>query len=243
MKKQLLQTFMSKYCFKEHSNSDIESVIWEVNDNVMTVRAMPSDRSILIKSSLTCDDLKILDGYSMGVNRTTQFIKLLNILEDDIKLKLNATERAAISLEMKDSSTSVKYAFGDTRIIHKVPTKQNIPDVYELSVNIDEEFINKFIKAKAAIPDIHTFAIETNDDGCYVVMGNTDVNSNVISFRISGAKYNEPIPKMKFDGFYLKQILNVHKGQDGTIDVSTKGLMVVTFKSKEFTSEYYLLRA
>lgn len=242
MKKQLLQTFMSKYCFKEHSNADIESVIWEVSGNVMTVKAMPSDRSILIKSSLTCDDLKILDGYSLGVNRTTQFIKLLNILDEDIKLKLNATEKAAISLEMKDSSTNVKYAFGDTRIIHKVPTKQNIPDAYELSLDIDIEFINKFIKAKSAIPDMYQFAIETNDDGCFIVMGNTDVNSNVISFKVGGAKYNENIPKMKFDGFYLKQILNANKDCDGTIEVSTKGLMIVSFKTKEFISEYYLLR-
>lgn len=239
MKKQMLQTFISKYCLKTRDSKNIESVKWDVKDNVIKIKAFPSDRSVLVDIELTSDDISVLNGYSLGIYKTTQLLKLLDIFDDDIDVKLNSINNKAISLELQNESTKIKFALAGIEVIPKTPTKTNLPSEYELTFDITPEFTDMFIKCKNSLPSDHQFRIYVDADGCGIVFGDIDTNSNNIFFKVPNTKYESELNMIRFDSFYLKQVLSINKNMSGTIKVSKSGILVATFSSDSYLCNYY----
>lgn len=239
MKKQMLQTFISKYCLKAHDSKNIESVKWDVKDDVIKVKAMPSDRSVLADIELKSNDISVLNGYTLGIYKTTQLLKLLDVFDEDIDVKLNSINTKAISLELQNESTKIKFALSGIEVIPKTPTKANLPDQYELTFDITSEFTDMFIKCKNSLPADSQFRIYVDAEGCGIVFGDIETNSNNIFFKVPNTKYDSELAMIRFDAFYLKQILSINKNMSGTIKVSKNGILVATFSSDSYLCNYY----
>ena len=54
------------------------------------------------------------------------------------------------------------FMLADTSVIPAVPSINAEPE-YEVTIDIDELFVNKFIKAKNALPDAKNFAVQVQN--------------------------------------------------------------------------------
>jgi hypothetical protein len=80
------------------------------------------------------------------------------------------------------------------------------------------------------------------DPVCEVIFGEESGHENKISYQLRGV-INEIGVKVPFDLDKFRDILNVNKNSDeGLIQLSSKGLMRLTFKTGKITSTYYMIR-
>ena len=109
-----------------------------------------------------------------------------------------------------------------TGVIPDVPEMKKMPEFGTL-LKLDSQFINSFIKGKAALSDVETFAITPVKGGVEVTIGYSDMNSNRISINVqSGAvQLNE---SLNFNANLFSQVLSANKEcSKATLQISDKG--------------------
>ena len=143
MEKSRINRFVSKY----NLAGLVESVKWESKDGSLTTSFISDDKSVLGTVSLSDFDF---EDTSFGVYDTSKLTKMLGVLSNDIEFDVTKTDDKAISLQFKDGATSVNYMLADLSVIPSVPDLKQLPD-FNITINLDDTFINRFIRAKSAI--------------------------------------------------------------------------------------------
>ena len=114
---------------------------------------------------------------------------------------------------------------------------------YSSNGNVEEKINNKnhpdfliiepssFIKGKAALSDVETFAITPTKTGVDVTIGYSDMNSNRISIAVQSGAVDLENPVI-FNADLFKEVLNANKEcSKATLQVSAKGLAFVEFNT------------
>ena len=147
MKKDKLVNVIKKY----HLNNTIDSVKWVVGaDKCVDINFVTSDRTLV--GSLRGTNVDIEES-ELGIYTTAQFLKLLSVFGDDIDFSMLKVDNIARTLNMSDKASSVTYMLSDLSVIPVSGKPKQLPE-FRLQIKIDSEFINKFNKAKSALPDI-----------------------------------------------------------------------------------------
>ena len=146
MNKAYLDRFISKYSLGDSVNS----VVWKVNDEVLTTDFITLDKSLLGKVTL---DTFQFDDVQLGIYDTKQLASLLGVLNDDINLTVVKSQDKVVSIKFEDSYASVNYMLSDLSVIPDVPQMKSVPE-FELSLKIDSLFIAKFISGTNALADL-----------------------------------------------------------------------------------------
>ena len=100
----------------------------------------------------------------VGVNHTGGLIKMLSAVGDNLDIVVHNTQGKNYAMEIKEGNTKMTFMLADTTVIPSVPIINSEPP-YEIDIDIDDEFTNKFIKAKNALPDSSNFAIQVKNGG------------------------------------------------------------------------------
>ena len=120
---------------------------------------------------------------------------------------------------------------------------KQLPD-WNTSINLSKEFIDKFIKAKNAIPESENFGVTCKDNIAEIIINYSSINTNRIKFSVKCD--NEDCDDMSvvcFSSNGFKEILQANKdAESAKLEVSEAGLARATFNSKTFTSIYYLVQ-
>ena len=182
MQKQTLTSIIDKY----YLNGTVESVKWVIKDKNITIDFITPFKNLVGK--ITCPDIDIED-CEIGIYNTTQFSKLVKIMDKTIILKLGKSERGTpLELAIADNQYDLNYYLSDLNLIDTVPTI-NEPDTYDATVPITSEFIGLFTNAKKALGDIKQFTIKSElVDGemfLNVVLGDGSGYANKIKFKTS----------------------------------------------------------
>ena len=133
----------------------------------------------------------------------------------------------------------------DSLLIGKVGTV-NIPE-FVVELNLTSEDIDNLIKAKSALSQVDNMLITTtkNLDGenvCEFIFGDEAGHNNKITYQIIG-NINEEGMKIPYNSDVFKTILHANKDmEEGTLKISSMGLMEYKFKSEGIESEYYVVR-
>ena len=90
------------------------------------------------------DNWDFEDG-EFGVYNTEQLVKLLSVLDDDVTMTVSKAGEKAVSIQMSDSVSKVNYMLTDTSVINRPPVPESLPQNFELKININPQFITKFI--------------------------------------------------------------------------------------------------
>ncbi len=234
MKKELLSKFIEKY----HLNGNVESAKIISKDNIIESCFVTEDQNVVGTVSLKNFGI---EDCQLGVYTTSQLIKMLSALDDDIDIKLNKTNEKTVSLSFKDKDTNVSYMLSDISIIKNAPKPKTMPD-FGISIKLSKEFIEKFIKAKNALPDADNFAITSNGTDTKIVLNYSTINTNRITFDTQTEKTQELKP-LTFSAKVFKEILIANKNAEtGILEVSEKGLARVSFKEKEYEAVYFLVQ-
>jgi len=235
MEKSRLMNFISKY----HLNGLVQSVAWNSNGSLST-RFISDDKSVVGEVQMnTFNGTK----SSLGVYNTDLLVKLLGVLGNDVNFNVNLTQDKAFSLTLDDNSTTVNYMLADMAVIPPTPELKQLPP-FQVTIKLTKEFIDKFIRAKGALPEIEHFTLVKNQklNKYQVVLGHSNLNSNRISLDID-CEVSEDIEPISFSAKYFREILAANKDLNGgTLAVSSEGLAKAEFEIDGFESRYFVVR-
>ena len=234
MNKQKLVKFIDKY----NLGGLVNSAILSFKDNTLNTRFTSGDKSLL--GILSMDKWDFEDG-EFGVYNTEQLVKLLSVLDDDVTMTVSKAGDKAVSIQMSDSVSKVNYMLTDTSVISRPPVPESLPQNFELKININQQFISKFISGKQALPETDTFTIVTNNDTASIVIGYASVNTNRVTIPVSTTEYKE-MDLISFNATNFKEILHANKEcESALLEVSPDGIARITFKIDNYKSTYYLV--
>ena len=240
MNKQTLISAIDKY----YLNGIVESVKWVIKDKNMTIDFITPFKNLVGKVISPNIDL---EDSEIGIYNTSQFYKLVKIMDNYIVLKLNKSERGTpLELTIADNQYDLNYYLSDLNLIETVPAI-NEPESYDADLNIDANFISAFANAKKALGDIKQFTVKTeydkeNGTGLLITIGEGNGYANKIKFK-TPCESLFGLSEMPFPADVMNEVLKANEeATEGKIQISNEGLMKLTFKEDSIESTYYLVR-
>lgn len=242
MEKERLLDFVGRY----HLGGEIEATVWETAEGALLTRFITGDKSMIGDVKMN-NFVGFEDGVELGVLTTSQLVKMLSVLSDDVNLKLNKIEHddetKYVSIDLEDNSNDVTYMLSDLSVVQRSKGLKQIPN-FNLSFDLTKDFVDTYIRAKGALSETKIFTILKDKDATYkVVLGYSQVNTNRITMGIDGGGGDVDRP-ISFNAEYFKNILTANKGAKlATLQVSDEGLAFIHIEDGDYVANYYLVEA
>jgi len=233
MEKSKLQSFINRY----YLAGNCEAVTLKENESGVGCELIDQDQTIVGK--LQWKTSPFMKG-SLGINHTGALTKMLSAVGENIDIQVQDAAGKNYAMKISEGSTKLTFMLADTTVIPAVPSINQEPE-YLVDINVDDDFITKFIKAKNALPDAKNFAVQVKGGKIIFVINYTTINADNISFEMG----NTPVADMDpicFSADKLKEVLNANKGDQGTLHVSPDGLARIDFIGPDFESSYWLVQ-
>ena len=233
MQKSKLDRFIQKYTL----GGNVQSVKWKSDGNTLLTTFVTPDKSLL--GTVVADKFSFEDA-ELGVYSTEQLQKLLGVLTDNVDLSLTRFGDKAVSLNAKNGSVSVDYVLSDLSVIAEPPTLKKLPE-FETEIEVDNKFINTFIKGKSALSDVDLFTVVSNDKGTSIVIGYASTNTNRVNIPVETIKCNLT-ESVSFNADLFKEVLVANREcTSAKLEVSNDGLARINFKVDDYDSTYYIV--
>lgn len=229
MKKVNIDGFINRY----NLGGEIESVIIKSDKKTLSVKMISDDKTLLGNVALEDDGFPVGE---FGIYTTSQLKGLLSVMDAVVTV-----EEATSALKFSDENTKVQYMLAAPSVIPTVPDLKTIPP-FNVTITLDNDFVNRFIKSKAALPDAETFTFVCKDAKGEVILGYSSINSNRISIKVD-CDCDGDIAPIAFSAKYLKAILMANKGAPtSSLRISTEGLAHLNFVGDGYETNYYLVQ-
>jgi len=234
MKKSNLLNFISRY----HLAGATTSVKWEAKDSGTECTFITDDQNVV---GTVINTKMNLGETELGVFATPQLVKMLTAVSDDLDVKINQVGDKAVSLGINDGDVNMTFMLADLSVIRQVPKIKQLP-AFNVNINITQEFMSKFIKAKNALPESENFGIQCKADEVNFIINYSSINNNRIKFNVD-AKEMSDMDIVCFSSTLFKEILLANKDmKTGTFEVSAQGLAKVSFEGDDYKSTYFLVQ-
>jgi len=233
MKKSELLNFVGRY----HLAGATTSVKWIAKDGKLETEFITDDQNVIgnVKTDLDLGD------HELGVYATPQLVKMLSAVGDDVDVTVNGIDKTAVSMKIKDKDVNMTFMLADLSVIRQVPDLKNTPD-WNITIELTNDFINKFIKAKNALPESENFGITCSSGLVDMIINYSTINTNRIKFSINSEDSSD-IPVTCFSSTLFKEILQANKNfESAELNVSSAGLARVAFKLAKGEATYYLVQ-
>ena len=228
MEKQKLDGFINRY----NLGGEVESVMVKSEGSNVSVRMISDDKTLL--GDVSVSDMEFPDG-EFGIYTTSQLKSLLSVLDGSIDV-----EEVTGALKFSDKGTKMQYMLAAPSVIPAVPDLKALPN-FNVTITLDDEFVNKFVKSKGALADADTFTFTCKDNKGEIILGYSSINSNRISISVDCTCDGDVNP-IQFSAKYLKAILVANKGSNtSSLKISSDGLAHLSFTEGDYTSNYYLV--
>lgn len=235
MNKETLKNFITKY-----NLSGVDSVKWKTDGQSLAVRFSTNDLNL---GGDIRTDLLFLDSGDYGIHDASALVSQLGILGDDINITVVKSGKRNTALRFTDGTYKAQFMLSDLSIIPAPPKKFNIPDM-DVTLRMDTEFVQKFVKAKNALPDAETFTVFSDGKYARVVIGHSNkINANTIELPIENPKGSAP-DGVVFQATLMKEILLANKECGGLVFKYTSaggGVAVLDFDVEGFELDYYMV--
>ena len=231
MNKLKLERFIQKYSL----GGAVERAIWDFRNNKLSTTFVTPGKSLLGKVSV---DNFIFEDIKLGVYSTNQLQRLLNVLSDNIDISLVKVNNSAISLKISDSAATVNFTLADLTVIETPPKQVDWP-VFDTVIDIDNKFIDTFIRGKSALLDANTFTV-IDTESVKIIIGYSTINSNRVTIPVNVKEKFLP-NHLSFDANLFKEILLANREcKSASFKISSKGLAHIAFNIDNYIAEYYL---
>lgn len=232
MEKSKLISFINRY----YLAGNCEAVIVKDNETGVGCRLIDADQTVVGTVNWKTDSWA---NGEIGINHTNTLIKMLSAVNENMDIDVKQSSGKNYSMEIREGKTKMTFMLADTTVIPAVPEINQQPE-YEVSIDLDDLFTNKFIKAKNALPDAKNFAVQVKNGAIRFIINYSTINADNISFEMDGG--TQEMSPIMFSADKLKEILTANKGDMGTLRVSSQGLARVEFTGQDFDSTYFLVQ-
>jgi hypothetical protein len=236
MEKSKFERFIGKY----NLGGSCESVLYNVESTTLTTRAISDDKNVLCE--VVAPSMGLKEG-NYAVYETAKLRSLLGVLGETLSVDVKKVTDKPVGMTFDDTNTEVTFVLADQSVIPNVPDLKKLPP-FELTIDMDEQFINTFVKAKGALAEVDTFAVmsEGTDETANVVLGFSSLNTNRVKLKAKTTEAAELKPT-SFSAKYLREILVANKdAKGGKLEISSKGLARTSFNVDNIKSTYYLVQ-
>ena len=234
-KKLLIQLIESFYL-----NGLATQVKFKVKDNEAHIKFATNNKDCIgeIKAPVQLEDCEI------GIFNTAQLLKLLNITNEYIELKLEKQNNHFLKLHISDNQFDLSYNLSDLGLIQDPGVVPNLPP-YDLEFDINFDFTQKYIKAHNALDKPPRFEIGVTKDfqGEEVInfmVGEKSTYSNKVTFTEAGTIINQVKP-VSFSAANFREIVSVAKSANGKAYLFKDGLLKINLEEEGVISEYFLV--
>jgi hypothetical protein len=238
MNKENLLKFIELY----NLSGTIEKVKLVSDGKTLGADIVTEDRTLI--GNVKFEGIKIPKG-EYGIHDTVQFKKLLSILDDEVDVEVTKYDGEPVGLLFSDKNTESLVMLADLAVIPKVPPLANGIQ-FDLELVIDDAFIERFIKAKNALPETNVFVLMMNKKGDKIelIIGYSSNNSNRVKLDITAVAGKDKLPKeLYFNADYFKEILSKNRGVPNTVfQINSNGLGHLQFKTDQYEANYYILK-
>jgi len=232
MEKSKLQSFINRY----YLAGNCEAVVLKNNTDTVCCDLIDVDQTVVGKIKWKTDPF--MNG-ELGINHTGALIKMLSAVGEQLDIDVQSASGKNYAIKISEGSTKATFMLADTTVIPGVPTINEEPE-YQVTLDINDEFTSKFIKAKNALPDANNFAVQVQNGKIKFIINYSTINSDNISFEMDGGTNTmEPIC---FSADKLKEVLVANKGDIGKMHISSDGLARIDFTGNDFDSNYWLVQ-
>lgn len=232
MNKEILLSFMSKY----NLGGAVESVIWNIEKNSLKTDFLLPDKSL--KGEVLLKDFQY-DDAKFGIYETTQLNKMLGVVEDECEIKLIKVGDKYRTMEIKDTTTKIKFMLAELDVIESVGKTKYLPN-FGLVIKLDSKLIDKILKTKSAIEGTRFFKVNSDilEEKCTLIIG-SGYNKVIIDVECDEM---DDITELSFSLEHFTKILSVNKKFDtNTFQVSKEGLISLDFENDLYKSNYLMV--
>jgi hypothetical protein len=239
MKKAILLEFIRKH------TSVIEKCRWvsSAQDKTLKVNVVSDTKNLLCDVSLSNWDG--IGDAEIGIGNMDKLKRELSgIYGDDITCVINKNDDNSriISVDFLDGESVATITTSDLDMIPQSSRLKAAP-TYNAEIIFDGEFIGRFLKAKAALPDVNTFTVMMNKKGVLeLVVGYSNINSSRFALKVrTNPGLDKVADKLHFRADYLKEVLGANTECDSSVlKISDAGICSIDFTSGDFACKYYL---
>ena len=237
MKKLYLEDVIEKY----HLGGLVERVKISVKDKTLHTKFLSINKNLV--GTIEAPEIE-LEDCEFGVFNTSQLLKLIGITEHFLTLGVEKQGKSVNKLLIADNEFNLEYTLADIMLTPAIPIIE--APAYDMSADITIEFVSKFLKAKKAL-DSDIFTVEQAYDTEHnpvikFILGGTEGYTNKINFTFPTTKSTVPGNVVKFPIEEFNEILATNKEfVTGVLNVSTEGLLEISFVNKEGVKASYLL--
>jgi hypothetical protein len=220
---------------------------YNLNGLCNSVKITNKDSKLL--TSFTTDEKDVLgfvmydnvnlskDNVTFGIFNTSTLLKVLGAMQTEIDTSFDIEAGKVKTLSLVDDVFNSTIQLADLDIIEQPPTINETPQV-DVKIGINSVVIDQFNKAKGALADSQRMAFMQDGGDIKLVLNHADHATDTITLDMS-AEITGTIPTMVFNADKFKEIITANKDCElGTIELSSQGLMTITFKGEDFQSKY-----
>lgn len=246
MKKELLTSFIDKYSL----NGTISAVIWKINTKDKTLHTQGDSGMGAFLMDVTMKDFtEITEDIKIPIIKTPKVKSMLNPFGDMIAISLNKNDGGKLlGFTVTDNYCESYCAAAEASSIN--PPRKNVADTldYAIEIDLNPEFVDKFLKARQALSDVKEFTVrESRKGNVEFVLGHT---ANTRATNTDHITITAPTVagKDKFDGKPIRfvadnfvELLRANKEVEtgGKVHLHPGGILKVVYNTKDFDCTYW----
>lgn len=236
MEKSRFERFIAKY----NLGGTCESVLYKVENSITTAKSISDNKNILCE--VVASSIGLKDG-SYGVYDTAKLLSLLGVVGEQLTANIKKSGDKPVSITFDDNFSQITFVLADSSVIPAVPDLKTTP-VFDSIIEMDEKFINTFIKAAGALSEVDTFTVMSDGDSTTadVILGHSTMNTNRVKIKATlekAVKVNE----ISFSAKDMRNVLLANKeAKGGKLEISSKGICRMVFVVDSIKSTYHLLK-
>lgn len=243
MRKSDLNDFINKYYLGGILNSDGSyfPIPIQIQDKVAKVILKSTDGSTLVSVDMNMD----IPDSEIIISDTPELLAVLNAFEDEIEVQPKKVQQKYYNqLQITDSVINAKFALADPVGVIDRPQLKGTPES-DCIIQLNKEFVDKFLKAKRALNKSTVFAIipdKYTNQLDFVINYSQDHNVNSITVPFTtNVEFKNDFEPLFFNVNTFAAILNENtEYRNATIEISSIGMMVLKFKGEDYDCIYAL---
>lgn len=240
MEKKNIELFIDKY----NLNDAIKQVnlVSDSKQKTLSVKASAEDRNLL--AFVTMKNWEGSDTAEFPVADTKKLKSMLSPLSEKVVVQAVSDGTKFVSIVFSDDYVECDYALADASVVGKTPWLKKEPVDYDVEIDLNEDFRDRFLKATSALSESDTFSLVLNKSKKIdIVLGFSNNNTNKIKLSANVLPGKDNLDKsLHFNAAYLKSILNANKDVDNMVlKVLNQGLAKIEFDKTDFSAKYFLI--
>ena len=239
---------------KYYLSNLIETSIWKIMNDKKQLRMAACTPNYVLSAVVELNNFDEITTTEFAVNDTTKLLKMLNALDDDVKISTKQDNNGKVyNITINSSTIEMEYVTADIAVLRankvvQILSKSNEP-VFDTEVVVDKDFIDTYIASTTALADSEHVVFQMNKDNkLEMVFGhmqgaNKSLNTSKIKYAPKTTIGKDTLTtSLGFSANYLKQILIANKDAVSAIlKLScTKPMINIEFIIDNITVNYHV---